>query len=66
VADHQDVSTADVVVIGRAQRLVCAAYLAEAGQVIVLEANDHIGGNTVTASLRAAAGATTRAPARTW
>lgn len=45
--------TADVVVIGAGHNaLVCAAYLAEAGlEVLVLEANERIGGNTVTEEL---------------
>ncbi len=46
-------AVADVVVIGAGHNaLICAAYLAEAGlEVIVLEANDRIGGNTVTEEL---------------
>jgi len=44
---------ADVVVIGAGHNaLVCAAYLAAAGlEVLVLEARDRIGGNTVTEEL---------------
>lgn len=46
-------ATADVVVIGAGHNaLVCAAYLAAAGlEVLVLEARDRIGGNTVTEEL---------------
>lgn len=46
-------AVADVVVVGAGHNaLVCAAYLAEAGlEVLVVEANNHIGGNTVTEEL---------------
>lgn len=45
--------TADIVVIGAGHNaLICAAYLAEAGlEVIVLEARDRIGGDTITEEL---------------
>lgn len=48
-----DTDSADVVVVGGGHNgLVCAAYLAEAGlSVIVLEARDVIGGNTITEEL---------------
>lgn len=44
---------ADIVVIGAGHNaLICAAYLAAAGlQVVVLEARDRVGGNTVTEEL---------------
>lgn len=46
-------ASADIVVIGAGHNaLVCAAYLAAAGlEVLVLEARDRIGGNTVTEEL---------------
>lgn len=48
-----DGGSADVIVVGGGHNgLVCAAYLAEAGlSVIVLEARDVVGGNTITEEL---------------
>ncbi|GAA2113292.1 NAD(P)/FAD-dependent oxidoreductase [Actinomadura alba] len=53
IADGTPAGTADVVIIGAGHNsLVSAAYLAAAGlEVIVLEARDVIGGNTVTEEL---------------
>ena len=45
--------SADVIVVGAGHNgLICAAYLAEAGlEVLVLEAGEEIGGNTITEAL---------------